>query len=102
MNPQSLPLWVQLLGLLYIGTGVFRLVCHLPQARTCLSSPLMAEGVSLQTWCGLLACASVAFAYAVLVVGDLPLVVSTGCNVAGPILVISSVLRARRINRRKQ
>jgi len=99
MHAQSLPLWAQLLGLLYIGTGVFRLVCHLPQAKTCLAAPHLAAGVSLKTWCGLLACASVAFAYAVLVVGDLPLVVSTGCNVAGPALVISSVLRARRMNR---
>lgn len=99
MQAQSLPLWAQLLGLLYIGTGVFRLVCHFPQAKTCLAAPHLAAGVSLRTWCGLLFCASVAFAYAVLVVGDLPLLVSTGCNVAGPVWVILSVLRARRMNR---
>jgi hypothetical protein len=31
MNPQALPLWAQWLGLLYIGTGVFRLLCHPPR-----------------------------------------------------------------------
>jgi hypothetical protein len=92
----TIPLWMQLLGMLYMGTGVFRLVCHLPQVRRCNDSPAAAQGVSLMTWWGLLACASIAFLYAVLVVRDWPLMVSTGCNVAGPVLVIASVIRGRR------
>ena len=99
MDTHAIPLWVHLLGILYMGTGVFRLVCHLPQARRCNDSPAAAQGVSLLTWCGLLACASIAFLYAVLVVRDWPLMISTGCNVAGPMLVIASVIRGRRLYR---
>jgi hypothetical protein len=96
MDTHILPLWAQLLGILYMGTGVFRLACHLPQARRCNDSPVAAQAVSLMTWCGLLACASIAFLYAVMVVRDWPLMFSTGCNVVGPVLVIASAIRARR------
>lgn len=95
MGAQTIPLWVQILGALYMATGVFRLVCHLPQARRCYDSGDGSHGVSLPTWFGLLTCASVSFVYALLVVGDLPLIVSTGANVAGPVLVIGAVLRSR-------
>lgn len=95
MTTQALPLWVHALGTLYILSGLFRLFCHWPQAISCVKSPELAAGVSLPTWCGLLLCASIAFIYAVLVVRDLPLMVSTFCNVVGPLLVIVSVLRAR-------
>jgi|NOAtaT_5_FD_contig_21_3570533_length_428_multi_6_in_0_out_0_1 hypothetical protein len=95
MDAQPIALWAQLLGLLYVATGVFRFFCHLPQARRCYGSADRAAGVSLSTWFGLLACASVAFLYAVLVVRDIPLMISTGANVLGPVLVILGVLRAR-------
>lgn len=91
----TIPLWAQVLGAIYMGTGVFRLACHWPQARRCIVSPELAEGVSLATWTGLLACASVAFLYAVLVVRDWPLIVSTGCNVVGPLMVMGAVAGAR-------
>ncbi len=95
MSAQTIPLWVHILGALYMATGVFRLACHLPQARRCYTSGDGSHGVSLPTWFGLLACASVSLLYAVLVVGDLPLIVSTGANVLGPVLVIGGVLRSR-------
>ena len=100
MNTQSLPLWVQMLGMLYMAAGILRLLCHLPQALRCGRSAESAAGVSILTWCGLLGCGSIAFIYAVLVVRDWPLMVSTACNVIGPMLVIASALRARRRHRR--
>lgn len=99
MPSTDTPLWVHLLGLAYMAVGVLRLVCHMPQARKCLRAPHLAHAVSLQTWLGLLGCASVAFAYAILVIRDWPLIISTACNVAGPVMVIASVLRARWLDR---
>jgi hypothetical protein len=99
MDAHPIALWAQILGALYMATGVFRFFCHLPQARRCYDSADRAAGVSLSTWFGLLACESVAFLYAVLVVRDIPLMVSTGANVFGPLLVIFGVIRARHIRK---
>ena len=99
MEAHTLALWAQILGALYMATGVFRFFCHLPQARRCYDSADRAAGVSLSTWFGLLACASVAFLYAILVVRDVPLMVSTGANVFGPLLVILGVIRARHVRK---
>ena len=95
MDSHSIALWAQVLGALYMATGVFRFFCHLPQARRCYDSTDRSAGVSLSTWLGLLTCASVAFLYALLVVRDVPLLVSTGANVLGPLAVILAALRSR-------
>ncbi len=80
---------------MYVATGIFRLICHVPQARRCFDSADGSCGVSLATWLGLLTCATIAFLYAVLVVRDIPLIISTSANVIGPILVIGGVIRSR-------
>lgn len=96
MAQHAIPAWAQWLGMLYLATSLFRLVCHVPQARRCLDSADGSFGVSLGTWVGLFGCAGVAFLYAVLVVRDMPLILCTGANVLGPLLVIGAVLRSRR------
>jgi hypothetical protein len=101
MNAHTIPLWAQVLGGLYIATGVFRFFCHVPQVRRCMDSSSRADGVSLATWFGLLICSLVAFLYAAFVVGDVPLLISTGANVLGPLLVILAILKAR-ISRRHE
>jgi len=87
---------VHVLTLLYGVSGFALVACYIPQALSAWRDQNGAQAVSIVTWSFWLVCATVALAYAALVVKDLAFAATNVGNVAGCATVLSVALIKRR------
>lgn len=86
--------------LLYLTVPVISSIGWVPQIVRLVRNPSLGLGMSLPTWGTWSFTGLVSLLYSIVVVGDIPLIVTMSVNAAGQIVVFGYALAARVANKR--